>query len=129
MSDKKDSDDIEKEPDKRQDKRGKIICRVCGGVGHMSYNCANIKCYNCGGFGHKSFECPKKRQQYGYGRRDRYDRYDRYEGGYQNVKCFNCGKYGHKSFECNKPDGKYCYRCGQPDHISVNCPLNKDKDK
>ena len=121
MSDKKETEGIEKE----QDKRSKVVCRVCGGVGHMSYNCSNIKCYNCGGFGHKSFECPKKRQQRGgYGRRDRYDRYD---GGRQNVKCFNCGKYGHKSFECNKPDGKYCYICGKPDHISSNCPDNKNK--
>ena len=125
MSDKKDTDDIEKEEDKRQEKRDKIVCRVCGGVGHMSYNCSSIKCYSCGGFGHKSFECPKKRQQHGYGGYGRRG-YDRYDGG-KNIKCFNCGKYGHKSFECNKPDGKYCYNCGKEGHISSNCPEKKDK--
>ena len=117
MSDEKESEEVQKEKDKK-------TCRVCGGVGHLSYVCPNnIKCYRCGGLGHKSFDCPRNQKGYGYRRQGGYNRgYDR---GYGNVKCFNCGKYGHKSFECNKPNGKNCYKCGKPGHISADCPENK----
>ena len=111
MSDKKETDEVQKEKDKK-------TCRICGGVGHLSYVCpnnrSNIKCYRCGGFGHKSFECYRGEQRYG-------------GYGYDNVKCFNCGKFGHKSFECNKPNGKNCYTCGKPGHISANCPEKQNQ--
>ena len=127
------SEGAKQEETKNEEKGDDIICRECGGKGHISYNCPKVKCYNCGQYGHKSFDCYKRYRGYQRGGRGGYR--NGYGGGYgggfakhrehRDNKCYNCGKYGHKSFECDKPNGKNCYNCGKPGHISNDCPENK----
>jgi hypothetical protein len=47
-----------------------IVCRNCGGVGHIAKDCPstgrwNIDCYNCGGKGHMSYDCPSEQKKAG----------------------------------------------------------------
>lgn len=36
-------------------------------------------------------------------------------------RCFNCHRTGHHFNDCEEPRRKFCFRCGKPDVVSLNC--------
>ena len=43
--------------------------------------------------------------------------------------CWNCHDLRHRFRECSRPRGTFCYRCGEPDFTSRNCPKCQGNEK